>query len=140
MIMDEENISTEARIVNKSIVNALSSPSLITSTPVISNVDTDESFHSAVGENDTDPLIISSDAPEVKDNSMIIRRKALRCIKNRLVETPKSSKVDMRRKLWRNMEDERMKKGANLGLENTPPLPFNDITSSAPPKLYRHGK
>ncbi|XP_050429053.1 uncharacterized protein LOC126838575 [Adelges cooleyi] len=110
----------------------------VTSTPTQQNdlADTDDSFHSAVGESDTDPLLNGLITPDVKDKTKSLR-KALGCIQNRLSETPKS---DLRRKLWRNMEEERVKKGVNIGAENTPPLPFNDITASAPPKLYRHRK
>lgn len=105
----------------------------MTSTP--SSNDTDESFHSAVGENDTEPLIVCMDiTTEAKRNKKTFR-KALGCIKNHLNETPK---MDMRRKLWRNMEEERAKKGGTKGIENTPP--FRDITASAPPKLYRQRK
>lgn len=99
-------------------------------------MDSEDSFHSAVGENDSEPLMSGLITPDVKDKSKTLR-KALGCINNRLSETPKS---DMRRKLWRNMEEERVKKCVNLGVENTPPLPFNDITASAPPKLYRYRK
>ncbi|XP_060880281.1 uncharacterized protein LOC132952131 [Metopolophium dirhodum] len=136
MIIDEENISTETRINNEVFENALSG-NLLMSSPIVSNTfDTDDSFHSAVGENDIEPLISSTDSKGVKDSNKKNRR-ALGCIKNRLIETPKT---DMRRKLWRNMEDERVKKGVNNGVENTPPLPFMDLTASAPPKLYRHRK
>lgn len=133
MIMDEENISTETRIPGELFADvtpirlAESSPTVVGNT---STNDTDDSFHSAYGETDIDHLIIMN-STEVKGNTKKIR-KALGCIKNRLVETPKT---DMRRKLWRNVKDERVKKGVNTGLENTPP--FNDITASAPPKLYR---
>ena len=136
MIIDEENISTETRINNELFENALSE-NLLMSTPITSNAcDTDDSFHSAVGENDHELLISSTDTKGGKDNSSKNRR-ALGCIKNRLIETPKT---DMRRKLWRNMEDERVKKVGNNGVENTPPLPFMDLTASAPPKLYRNRK
>ncbi|CAH1709124.1 uncharacterized protein LOC114126589 [Aphis gossypii] len=135
MIIDEENISTETRINNELFENA-SCGSLVMSTPISNTCDTDDSFHSAVGENDFEPLISSTDTKVMKDSSKKNRR-ALGCIKNRLIETPKT---DMRRKLWRNMEDERVKKGVNNGVENTPPLPFMDLTASAPPKLYRHRK
>ncbi|XP_060843101.1 uncharacterized protein LOC132923257 [Rhopalosiphum padi] len=135
MIIDEENKSTETRINNELFENT-SSGSLIMSTPISNTCDTDDSFHSAVGENDFEPLINSKDTKVMKDSSKKNRR-ALGCIKNRLIETPKT---DMRRKLWRNMEDERVKKGVNNGVENTPPLPFMDLTASAPPKLYRHRK
>lgn len=135
MIIDEENTSTETRINNELFENA-SCGSLVMSTPISNTCDTDDSFHSAVGENDFEPLISSTDTKVMKDNSKKNRR-ALGCIKNRLIETPKT---DMRRKLWRNMEDERVKKGVNNGVENTPPLPFKDLTASAPPKLYRHRK
>jgi len=137
MIIDEENISTETRMNNELFENALSGSPLM-STPIVSNnFDTDDSFHSAVGENDNEPLINSTDSKGVKDSCKKNRR-ALGCIKNRqFIETPKT---DMRRKLWRNMEDERVKKGVNNGVENTPPLPFMDLTASAPPKLYRHRK
>jgi len=134
MIIDEENKSTETRIYNELFENA--SGNLLMSTPIVSNnFDTDDSFHSAVGENDSEPLISSTDSKGVKDSKK--NRRALGCIKNRLIETPKT---DLRRKLWRNMEDERVKKGINNGVENTPPLPFMDLTASAPPKLYRHRK
>lgn len=132
MIIEEENISTETRINNELFVNA-SAYDPVTSTPYASPAETDDSFHSAVGENDTDPLITSLNVTKSKENCKTPRR-ALGCIKNRhLIETPKG---DMRRKLWRNMEDERIKQGG----ENTPPLPFKDLTASAPPKLYRHRK
>lgn len=129
-IIDEENIPTETRRIP---VNTLvdGSPDMMTSAPAIGNhYDTDDSFHSAVGENDTEPLL-GTGSSEKKSKA---KRRALGCIKNHQVTTPKS---DMRRKLWRNMKDERVKKGVNVGLENTPPLPFNDITASAPPKLCR---
>ncbi|XP_026810906.1 uncharacterized protein LOC113553935 [Rhopalosiphum maidis] len=135
MIIDEENKSTETRINNELFENTLSG-SLIMSTPISNTCDTDDSFHSAVGENDFEPLINSKDTKVMKDSSKKNRR-ALGCIKNRLIETPKT---DMRRKLWRNMEDERVKNGVNNGVENTPPLPFMDLTASAPPKLYRPRK
>jgi len=135
MIIDEENISTETRINNELFENASSGNSLMSTPILINTCDTDDSFHSAVGENDLEHLI-SMDTKEVKEKSKINRR-ALGCIKNRLIETPKT---DMRRKLWRNMEDERAKKGVNKGVENTPPIPFKDLTASAPPKLYRHRK
>jgi len=135
MIIDEESISTETRINNELFENA-SCGSLAMSTPISNTCDTDDSFHSAIGENDFEPLISSTNTKAMKDNSKKNRR-ALGCIKNRLIETPKT---DMRRKLWRNMEDERVKKGVNNGVENTPPLPFMDLTASAPPKLYRHRK
>lgn len=125
-IIDEESISTETRITNDSFVNA-SSGSLV-STPIVN--DTDESFHSAISDNDSEPLIVNQKPKDTKKNNKKYRR-ALGCIKNQLTETPKA---DMRRKLWRNMEDERIKKG----VENTPPLPFKDLTASAPPKLYRN--
>lgn len=128
-IIDEENTPTETRII-KSFSNHLLSD-LVTSTPTTNN-DTDDSFYSALGESDEQPLIVSIETPEVKHNKT--SRRALGCIKNRMVETPDK---DMRRKLWRNMEDERINK---KGVENTPPLPFKDITASAPPKLYRHRK
>lgn len=132
MIIDEENISTETRIPVDLFANALPNGPA-TSTPVVNySNDTDDSFHSAVGDSDIEPLI-SMSCTEVKDNKK--NRRALGCIKNKLVETPNTT--DMRRKLWRNMKDERVKKGVDVGLENTPPLPFNDITASAPPKLYR---
>lgn len=128
-IIDEENIPTETRIPVDTFVDG--SPHMMASTPVIgSHNDTDDSFHSAFGENDTEPLI-GTDSSEKKNNA---KRRALGCIKNHQVRTPKP---DMRRKLWRNMRDERVKKGVNVGLENTPPLPFNDITASAPSKLCR---
>lgn len=133
MIIEEENISTETRLNNELFVNTSTDP--VTSTPYTSvdSVGTDDSFHSAVGENDIDPLITSLNTIKSKENNKT-PRKALGCIKNRhLIETPKA---DMRRKLWRNMEDERIKQGG----ENTPPLPFKDLTASAPPKLYRYRK
>lgn len=135
MIIDEENISTETRITNDLFANALPADQ-ISSLPSDNTYDTDDSFHSAVGESDKEPLIVSMDTTETeeKENSKTLRR-ALGCIKNRLIETPKT---DMRRKLWRNMEDERAKKIGKIGVENTPP--FMDITASAPPKLYRHRK
>lgn len=130
-IIDEENISTETRITSSLFVNA--SSDLATSTSSCN--DTDESFHSAVDENDTQPLIGCMDiTAETKGNRRSFRR-ALGCINNHLNETPKT---DMRRKLWRNMEEERAKKGGTKGIENTPP--FRDITASAPPKLYRQRK
>lgn len=130
-IIDEESISTETRITNDSFVNA--SPGDLMSTPIVNRAnDTDESFHSAMSENDIEPLIVKRNSKGTKENNKKYRR-ALGCIKNRLTETPKT---DMRRKLWRNMEDERVKKG----VENTPPLPFKDLTASAPPKLYRNRK
>lgn len=131
-IIDEETISTETRIINDSLADA-SSSDLMTTPPTVHHTnDTDESFHSAVSENDIEPLIANLDTKDSKENNKKLRR-ALGCIKNRLIETPKT---DMRRKLWRNMEDERIKKG----VENTPPLPFKDLTASAPPKLYRNRK
>lgn len=135
MIIDEENVSTETKVKNDSFVNSyFKNP--VTSTPnTINVIESDDSFHSVIGEDDCEPLIVSMDTTEIKENKSF--RKALGCIQNRLIETPKA---DMRRKLWRNMEDERLKKGVNFGHENTPPLPFKDITSSAPPKLYRHRK
>lgn len=135
MIIDEENISTETRINNELFEN-VSCGSLVMSTPISNTCDTDDSFHSAVGESDFEPLISNTDTKVMKDNSKKNRR-ALGSIKNCLIETPKT---DMRRKLWRNIEDERVKKGVNNGIENTPPLPFMDLTASAPPKLYRHRK
>jgi len=133
MIIDEENISTETRMTSDLFVNALP-VNQMTSSPSGNTNDTDDSFHSAVDENDKDPLIINMDITNEKENNKTFR-KALGCIKNRLVETPKK---DMRRKLWRNMEDERYKKVGKMGIENTPP--FKDITASAPPKLYGHCK
>lgn len=131
MIIEEENISTETRLNNELFINTLADDP-VTSTPYASSA-TDDSFHSAIGENDTDPLISSLNITKPKENSNTPRR-ALGCIKNRhLNETPKT---DMRRKLWRNMEDERIKQGG----ENTPPLPFKDLTASAPPKLYKYRK
>ncbi|XP_050533941.1 uncharacterized protein LOC126901507 [Daktulosphaira vitifoliae] len=133
-IINEENIS---RIINDSFVELpLCEPVSSTPTIVYDCMDTDDSFHSAVCENDNESMLSGLITPDVKDKSKTLR-KALGCINNRLSETPKS---DMRRKLWRNMEEERVKKGVNLGEENTPPLPFNDITASAPPKLYRYRK
>lgn len=123
-------MSTETRITSSLFANGPGD--LVTSTP--SSCDTNDSFHSAVGENDMEPLIVSMDTSEAKSNKKTYRR-ALGCIKNRLNETPKT---DMRRKLWRNMEEERAKKGGTKGIENTPP--FRDITASAPPKLYRQRK
>jgi len=134
MIIDEENISTETRITNDLFANALPVVNQTPSSPSDINGDTDDSFHSAVGENDKEPLINSMDTTEEKGNNKTFRR-ALGCIKNRLIETPKT---DMRRKLWRNMEDERAKKVGKMGIENTPP--FKDITASAPPKLYGRRK
>lgn len=131
MIIDEENVSTETRItpIDSSINVSSNSPM----TQVISSPnDTDDSFYSTLDDSDREPLINSMDSAD-KNNSTKFR-KALGCIENRLIETPKA---DMRRKLWRNMKDERVRKGVNVELENTPPLPFNDITASAPPKLYR---
>lgn len=134
-IIDEENVSSETPQRTNDLFDNSSLKNLGTSTPVnINAIETDDSFHSAVGEDDTEPLIVNMDTTETNEK---ILRKALGCIQNRLVETPKA---EMRRKLWRNMKDERIKKGVNIGLENTPPLPFNDITSSAPPKLYKHRK
>lgn len=118
-------------MINNSLVFASQDNQIIsTPTPLISNNDTDDSFHSAIGENDTEPLIVNMNT-DVKKTY----RKALGCIKNRLTETPK---LDMRRKLWRNMDDERIKKGINAGIENTPP--FKDTPASAPPKLCRRRK
>lgn len=135
-IIDEENISTETRITVDSFISA-SPNGLMTSTPTIGHSnETDDSFHSAMGDNDIEPLIVNVESPEVKGNSKTLRR-ALGCINNHFAETPKT---DMRRKLWRNMNDERVKKGVNMGVENTPPLPFKDMTASAPPKLYRYRK
>lgn len=105
----------------------------MTSTPTANN-DTDDSFYSAFNDSDEQRLIVCKETPVTKQSGKTSRR-ALGCIKNRLIETPDNK--DMRRKLWRNMEDERVNK---KGAENTPPLPFNDLTASAPPKLYRHRK
>lgn len=130
-IIDEESIPTETRITNNTFVNA--SPIELMLTPTVNRTnDTDESFHSAISDNDVEPLIANINSKDTKKNKKKFRR-ALGCIKNQLTETPKT---DMRRKLWRNMEDERIKKG----VENTPPLPFKDLTASAPPKLYRNRK
>lgn len=130
MIIDEENISTETRITNDLFADSLP---VVNQTPSDYTNDTDDSFHSAVC-NDKELLINSMDTTEEKGNNKTFRR-ALGCIKNRLIETPKT---DMRRKLWRNMEDERAKKIGKMGIENTPP--FKDITASAPSKLYRRRK
>lgn len=131
MIIDEEKVSTETRIIPIHPSINVSSDSVMT--PIASSPnDTDDSFYSTLDDSDREPLINTMDSVD-KNNSTTFRR-ALGCIENRLIETPKT---DMRRKLWRNMKDERVKKGVNVGHENTPPLPFNDITASAPPKLYR---
>lgn len=128
MIIDEENISTETRIANNLFNNQV--------TPILTvdNVDMDDSFHSAIGEDDMEFLIPNMTTPKAKENKLMHRR-ALGCIKNRQIETPKT---DMRRKIWRNMEEERVKKGVNCNIENTPP--FKEITASAPPKLCRQPK
>lgn len=126
----------DTRIINNSFTYA-SFDNLVESTPksTVTNInDTDDSFHSAVGENDTEPLIANMKTPELKVTNKTYR-KALGCIKNRLTETPK---LDLRHKLWRNMDDERVKKSINAGIENTPP--FKDTPASAPPKLYRRHK
>lgn len=131
MIIDEENVSTETRItpIDSSVNVSCDSPM---ARVIGSPNDTDDSFYSTLDDSDREPLINTTDSAD-KNNSTTFRR-ALGCIENRLIETPKA---DMRRKQWRNMKDERVKKGVNVELENTPPLPFNDITASAPPKLYR---
>lgn len=129
MIIDEENIPTETRIINNSLGDQVSPISTVGN-----NIDTDDSFHSAVSDDDMELLIPNMTTPKLKENKFVYRR-ALGCIKNRLIETPKT---DMRRKVWRNMEEERVKKGVTSGVENTPP--FKDITASAPPKLYRYPK
>ncbi|VVC33092.1 Hypothetical protein CINCED_3A000752 [Cinara cedri] len=129
MIIDEENIPTETRLINNLSCDQVKSIPIVSS-----NTDTDDSFHSAVDDDDMELLIPNMTTPKVKKNKFIQRR-ALGCIKNRLIETPKT---DMRRKVWRNMEEERVKKGVTNGVENTPP--FKDITASAPPKLYRYPK
>lgn len=134
MIIDEENIPTETRIINNSLVNNSLGDQVSPIPSVSNNIDTDDSFHSAVGDDDMELLIPNMTTPKLKENKFVHRR-ALGCIKNRQIETPKT---DMRRKVWRNMEEERVKKGVTSGLENTPP--FKDITASAPPKLCRYPK